>query len=177
MNKSKVSLLIYDAEGNKHEMELSYSALGFALNGVEDTPENAKFLEYLATHPAAHVRHALAQKDFLTEKTISILSRDKSVSLLSNLVWRTAYKKYANEADISYAIDCDVEVAKDIATNITEFKKVSKEKILNKLLSCEDPAILEVIAGSYNTPKKIVKQFQKHTDGAIRFAASRIIED
>lgn len=171
MNTPTTSLLIYDAEGNKHEMALSHNALGYALNSVENTEENAKFFEFLATHPAEHVRQALAQNDFLTEKTIRILSRDKSVSVLRNLVWRIAYRKYATEEDINYAIDLNVEVAVEIARNVTEFKKVSKQKILKKLLSCKDPAILEIVAGSYDTPKNIVKQLEKHSDGAVRYSA------
>lgn len=177
MNTPKVSLTIVDAEGNSTQMPLSFQTLASAISASEDTLENSKYYELLAIHPASIVREAIARKNFLNEKTVSILSSDKSVHVLRILAWNIAYKKYAKEKDIEYAIDCDNEVASSIASDMGEFKKVNKQTIVKKLLSCEDPAIIEAVAGSYDSPKKIVRQMKRHTDGAIRFAASRILGD
>jgi len=177
VNTPKVSLTIVDAEGNSTQMPLSFETLASAISASEDTLENSKYYELLAIHPASIVREAIARKSFLNEKTVSILSSDKSVNVLRLLAWSNAYKKYAKEKDIEYAIDCDNEVASTIAIDMGQFKKVNKQTILKKLLSCEDPTIIAAVAGSSDSPKKIFAKLKKNSDGAIRFAASTRLPD
>lgn len=171
-----ITLQVQVGKQNSLELPLSFEVLPSLVSRIPDNPENAVYFEAFAHHNSSDVRESIANKDYLNEQTIRLLCRDRSVEVIRNLVRSLAYRKYATEDDILWAVEKDIHSAITIAQDFEMYEKIDVQTVVEKLIHVADPAISLAIAGNMSTPKKITKQLLKHSDPMVQYQAKMTLD-
>ena len=143
---------------------LSYEDVSSIISALQDNESNQKIFEAGAIHSASNVREQVASKDNLSEAAVKILVKDKAINVLRNLVRSQKFKETADQKTLEEFIDRDPEVAQSIAGDLDSFSEADQNALAQKLASHADLTVLNALAGSYNTPKKILKTLSGHSD-------------
>lgn len=160
-----------------YEAPVSYDALSSFASNALDCESNEEFFAALSQHPSSSVREQVAYKDKLNEDTVMALAGDSSISVLRNLVRSSGFRRYATEDLVLELIDRDVEIACTIAQNFESFENVDRQKVIDQLISSNDPAVVAAVAGNYSSPKKTLKELLKHPDPYVAEEAKRVMDN
>jgi len=156
---------------------ISYEAMSSIISNSPDL----KYFEnlYLAASKSTSsvVRENVAYKENLNKETVEILIKDDSINVLRSLVRNKGFKKYAAHDDIERLFLLDAEIAKDIAGYFVSFENADSEKLIKIILDSNDPGILYALVGSYNSPKKILKDLSEHSDPYVASEAKNRLEN
>lgn len=155
------------------ERELSYDELNSIISTAQDTEDNRELFRLAANHPAGIVRENVAYKEKLSEDTVLLLSKDKNIQVLRNLVRTEKFKEIATIDEIERLMTLDTDIAQTIASDTSVFPEVDQNNLINSILKLNDPSILGCLASSWTTPKKILKELAKHSDLYVSSEAKR----
>ncbi len=157
-------LIVSDGENTILSKSLSYESVSNIISNSTDCDENSELFDVAALHPASSVREYVAYKDNISDATLKKLSSDQSISVLRNLVRSRKFKEQANYDDVVRLIGLDIEIAQSIASDIEAFSEIDTGKLAQLIASHEDPSVVASLAGSYGTPKKVLKSLLGHPD-------------
>ena len=156
---------------------LSYEDVSSIISALQDNESNQKIFEAGAIHSASSVREQVASKDNLSESAVKVLVQDKAINVLRNLVRSQKFKETADQKTLEELIDRDPEVAQSIAGDLDSFSEADQNALAQKLASHVDLTVLNALAGSYNTPKKILKTLSGHSDPYIASQAKEQLDN
>lgn len=143
---------------------LSYDAVSNIVSNASDNKDNEDLFVVAARHPASNVREYVAYKDHMPDSAMKLLSTDKSISVLRNLVRSQKFKEHATIEELEKLLLLDTEIAQSIAGDIESFVEADTSKLAALVATHSDPSVVASLAGSYSTPKKILKTLLNHTD-------------
>ncbi len=143
---------------------LSYEAISNIVSTASDNKDNEDLFLLAARHPASNVREYVAYKDRMSDAVVKILAADKSISVLRNLVRSQKFKEHATIEDLEKLLFLDTEIAQAIAGDIDSYSEADTTRLAEIVAAHPDPAVVATLAGSYSTPKKILKSLLKHYD-------------
>lgn len=155
---------------------ISYDSVSNIVSNYEDSKESDDFFKLVAKHPASEVRENVAYKDKISPEVLTILIKDKSLAVIRNLVRSQAFKEYASAEDIERLMYSDIEVAKNIASDIESYQNADVGKLSSLILAMGDPAVLADLAYNSRTPKKILRELTKHEDPRVAAQAKRSLD-
>jgi len=175
-SKLVFKLVVEDGGKEVFAEPLSYETISNIASSYDDSKDSNKFFALAARHPASTVRENIAYKDNISKEILSLLTADKSLPVLRNLVRTEAFKKNASEEDIERLIHLDVEIAQNIAGDIDSYEQADAAKLCTMFLSMEDPSILASLAGNYNAPKKVLKELASNSDPYVALQAKNQLD-
>lgn len=143
---------------------LSYEAVSNIVSNASDSKDNEDLFLLAARHPSSNVREYVAYKDRMPDAAVKLLTADKSISVLRNLVRSQKFKEHATIEELEMFLALDTEIAQSIAGDIDSYSETDKTKLAEMVATHSDPAVVATLAGSYSTPKKILKSLLKHYD-------------
>jgi hypothetical protein len=176
---SKLKFTIHASDDGKEVFTapLSYEAFANIISNYPDHEDSNDFFLLAVKHPASTVRENIAYKDHLSSEVIEILAKDKSVSVLRNLVRSSAFKEQASHEMLEKLINLDIEIAQSIAGDVESFQEADVTKLANLLAVHEDPSVVASLANNYSAPKKILKKLLTHPDPYVANAAKARLEN
>ncbi len=165
-------------EGDKpvYSANLSYEAVSDFVTNFPDKSDSNDFFILAAQHPVSTVREQVAYKDSLNSDTVEILKNDASISVLRHLVRSSAFRETASQDYLEKIIPLDVEIARNIASEIQLFEQADVNKLATFLAGNPDPSVAASLAQNYSTPKKILKALTTHKDPYIAAEAKARLE-
>jgi len=156
---------------------LSYEAVSNIVSNASDNRDNADLFSLAARHPASTVREYVAYKDHMPDSAVKLLSADKSIAVLRNLVRSQKFKEHATLEELEKLISLDTEIAQSIAGDIESFPEADTSKLAALVATNSDPSVVASLAGCYSTPKKILKTLLNHADPHVVSEAKGRLED
>jgi hypothetical protein len=96
-SKLVFKLVVEDGGKEVFAEPLSYETISNIASSYDDSKDSNKFFALAARHPASSVRENIAYKDNISKEILSLLTADKSLPVLRNLVRTEAFKKNASE--------------------------------------------------------------------------------
>jgi len=156
---------------------LSYEDVYGIISGLQDNDGNSKIFEVASKHAASNVREQAASKDHLSEVAIKALVNDPSINVVRSLVRSQKFKGSVDQKTLEMLIDRDPEVAQSIAGDLDSFSEADQNSLAQKLASHSDLTVLNALASSYNTPKKILKALSSHSDPYIASQAKEQLDN
>ena len=168
-------IVVYQDETRILSAPLSFEALGAIISDYPKTDSHDRFMELAAQHAAISVREAVASKDRLTEKTVSLLASDSNPSVLSNLVSSAAFRRFATLSVLQDIAKKDMNIARTIADCLDSFERVSPGELAEFLITLEDHSVLLAMANNWRTPVHLLRQLEKCQDPAIASQAKATI--
>lgn len=173
---SAIFKLIIEVDGNEvSNEEIGYQSLNALVNSVPDVPEACDLCGYLALSPSWQVRADIAYRDHLNEKTVELLAEDPSVEVRRRLCSQTPFKEWAPTELLLNYISSDIEIARIIASNISEYNNADVNAMATKLFNHSDPDVRASLAQNWGAPKKVLKQLLSDSDLSVRAAAERTL--
>lgn len=170
--------LVVSENGNEVlSTTLSYEAMRNIISNASDNKDNSELFSLAAKHPAAEVREQVAHKDNLLPDAIELLSKDKSVSVLRNIVRTKKFKESASFEELGALLALDSEIAESIARDVEDYTEVDTNKLAQAIAEHPDPMVVAGLAGNYSTPKKILKSLLKHSDPYVVSEAKERLND
>lgn len=173
MNKVIFKIVVNKDGKDTLTRELSYDELNSIISAAQDIEDNQELFRLAACHSAGIVRENVAYKEKLSEDTVLLLSKDKNIQVLRNLVRTEKFKEIATIEELERLMALDTDIAQTIANDTAVFPEVDQNKIIDLILKVNDPSILGCLAGSWTTPKKILKELAKHSDLYVSSEAKR----
>lgn len=165
MSKTTEFKLVISGDGKDvFSTTLSYDLLSSIVSAYPDDAKSQDFFTMAAKHPASIVREQVAGKDNLSEKTVNMLVSDKSISVLRALVNSSSFKHVATEDILKKYVMMDVELAQNIASNLSYFEQADTTKLATFIALHPDPAVVSSLAGNSDAPKKILRKLLHHSD-------------
>jgi len=178
MSKKLVFKLVVTANGEEVLSKLlSYEAVSNIVSNASDNKDNEDLFTLAASHPASIVRENVAYKDRMPEAAVEILSSDKSISVLRNLVRSKKFKELATLDLLEKLLTLDSEIAQTIAGDIESYSEADSAKLVGIIATHSDPYVVASLAGSYSTPKKVLKTLLNHADPYVVSEAKGRLED
>jgi hypothetical protein len=156
---------------------LSYEAVSNIVSNASDNKDNEDLFTLAASHPASTVRENVAYKDHMPETAVKILSADKSIGVLRNLVRSQKFKEHATLDMLERLLALDIEIAQSIAGDIESYSDADSAKLAGIVATHSDPSVVASLAGSYSTPKKVLKTLLNHADPYVVSEAKGRLED
>lgn len=156
---------------------LSYDAVSSIVSNASDNRENEDLFLVAARHPASSVREYVAYKDHMPDAAMKLLSSDKSISVLRNLVRSQKFKEHATIEELEKLLALDTEIAQSIAGDIESFAEADTSRLAALVATHSDPSVVASLAGSYSTPKKILKTLLTHADPYVVSEAKSRLEN
>lgn len=175
-NKFDFKIVVEQAGKVVYSEALSYENVANIVDNYEDSAKNNDFFALAITHPSASVRENIARKDKICEEIVNSLMNDPSVSVLRTLVRSAAFKEHASQEVVERLVNFDTEIVQTVAGDFESFQQINSSKMLTVLMGLDDPSILYYLAGNYNTPKKVLKELQNHSDPYVASEARRRLE-
>jgi hypothetical protein len=157
--------------------KLSYEAVSNMVSNASDGSENEDLFIVASKHPSSNVREQVAYKDKLSDEVVDLLSEDKSVAVLRNLVRSQKFKDTASTDKLKSLMSLDVEIAYNIAGDLESYSDADKDELSTFILQHSDPYVLGALAGSYSTPKKTLKLLLKNSDPYVAAQAKSRLDD
>ena len=170
-------LVVTDSNKEVYETILSYEVISSIVSSYPDKEDSNEFFELAAQHSASVVRENVAYKDSLSIDVLNLLSKDKSIAVLRNLVRTNAFRENATQDEILDLINLDVEIAQTIANYVESFEKADINTLALALSKHDDPSVVASLAGNYGTPKKVLKTLVNHPDPYVANEARSRLED
>jgi hypothetical protein len=156
---------------------LSYEAVSNIVSNASDNKDNEDLFLLAARHPAGNVREYVAYKDHMPDAAVKVLAADKSIGVLRNLVRSQKFKEHATIEELEKLLSLDTEIAQSIAGDIESYSEADTTKLAELVAAHSDPSVVASLAGSYSTPKKILKSLLKHSDPYVVSEAKGRLED
>ena len=113
----------------------------------------------------------------MPEAAVKILSSDKSIGVLRNLVRSQKFKEYATLDALEKLLVLDTEIAQLIAGDIESYSEADSAKLAGIIATHSDPSVVASLAGSSSTPKKVLKTLLNHADPHVVSEAKGRLED
>lgn len=173
MSKLQFKLVVLSEGKEELNRDLSYDEVNSIISSAQDVEENQNLFLLDANHPAGCVRENVAYKEKLSDETVKLLLKDKNLQVLRNLVRTEKLKEIATLEDLERLISLDTDIAQTIAGDTSVFPEVDQNKLITIIMKDNDPSVLGALAGSWNTPKKILKELVKHSDSYVSSEATR----
>ena len=179
MSKIVHKLVVEADEQEVHSVVLDSEALAPLVGALpyrkcED--EYVSLLGYLAQSPSSEVRKAVAENNAINEDILELLAKDKAVEVRRSVSYCDKFKTWATEEIVIDYIQSDIECAKTIARDLSEFTEIDINAIADALRNHSDPGVRTVLADSYNAPKKILKQLLTDPEHSVRCAARESLD-
>ncbi len=156
---------------------LPYEAVSNIVSNASDNKDNEDLFLLAARHPASSVREYVAYKDRLPDAAVKLLAADKSISVLRNLVRSKKFREHATIEELEKFLVLDTEIAQTIAGDIDSYSEADTTRLAEFVAAHSDPSVVAVLAGSYSTPKKILKSLLKHHDPYVVSEAKERLEN
>jgi hypothetical protein len=165
----KISLKIENME-----CQLSLNDLNYLVGSISDIPINAPLFSKLALHPSATIRREIACKESIDGNTVRILSQDKDLGVLCNIVRCKIFQKNSSFGEVQRLIGLgSSELCENLASFLDHYKRTDLDKIVGLLMSNSDPNVRKTLAENWDIPKKFLKQLEKDAEPSVRLAACR----
>lgn len=175
MGSAKFKLIV-EVDGNEvSNDELGSQALSGLVNSCPDAVEYRSLFGYLALSPSSQVRADVAYRDNLCEKTVELLANDSSMDVRRRLCVQTTFKEWVSTEMLADFINSDADMAKTIASAISEYSNADVNTIATELAKHTDPDVRLSLADNWGTPKKLLKQLLSDNDASVRASAKRTL--
>lgn len=175
--KLEFKLVVLEDGAEIARQALSYETMSSIVSSIPDNEANEAFFSIMAHHPSVQVRENVAYKDNISEETVQLLAKDKSVAVLRNIVRNSKFKESATLEQLLAFLEIDVDVAQSIAGNISDYSEADSNKLAQAVANHPDPSVAYYLADSYSAPKKILKALTTHIDPNVASAAKRTLDN
>ena len=175
--KYEYKLVVTEAGEEVLSKPLSYDAVASIISNAGDSEDNEDLFTLAASHASSAVRENVAYKDHIPDSVVKLLSTDKSIGVLRNLVRSQKYKEHASLDELEKLITLDIEIAQSIAGDVESYSEADTNKLSTIVASHPDPSVVASLAGNYSAPKKILKALLNHADPFVVSEAKRRLED
>ncbi len=146
------------------DITLGYELVEIIASSLPDAEGCVEIFSALAKHPSSTVRASIACKDRLDDITVQLLISDHSIEVLRRVVDSESAKKELTTDQLLSYIEKDVELAKSIADNLSDFDLADIGTLARSLASHSDPSVRGAFARSRSAPKAELKKLLNDID-------------
>ncbi|MBT6193881.1 MAG: HEAT repeat domain-containing protein [Proteobacteria bacterium] len=175
MSSVKFKLVIEIDAAEVYNEELGAECVSGLTSRLQDMEETKELFGYLAQCASSEVRIDIAYMDNLNEETVELLSRDASIDIRRRLCGATPFREWASTELLIEYIKADIDCAKTIAGGLGDYNDADPNKVAIELCKHSDPDVRNALAGSWGTPKKLLKQLLSDPDASVRASAKRTL--
>ncbi|CAN1503980.1 hypothetical protein MCEREM21A_00585 [Sphingomonadaceae bacterium] len=143
---------------------------------IPDVAENKSIFGHIAKSSSSEVRSEIAYKDHLNEDTVELLSQDASIDVRRRICSQSSFREWASTEILLEYIRADIECAKTIAGNISEYSNADVNEVAIEICEHADPDVRNALAGSWGAPKKFLKKLLSDPDASVRSSAQRSLD-
>ncbi|SMP80836.1 hypothetical protein SAMN06295888_13615 [Desulfonatronum zhilinae] len=149
-------------------------------NLVYSIPDESRHNDVIAelarsTHP--HVRMAVASRDTLDRKIVSILVEDTQIDVLRNLVSNSRARMFITETCLLRLIKTeDHDILVTVAENLDSFPHCDEDVLAEKLARMDNPVIRGILAENVSVSRQVLEQLSHDEDEDIAEKAADSLE-
>lgn len=167
----QVRLLIESESAGVFNEEIGYETVIGLVRHLDDAASNKGLFGHLARHASWEVRCSVAGMDNIDEATVELLCQDPCIEVRRALSDHALFREWASTAILHKLAAADIECARNIAYNLRDFTRADVNLLAGELSRHTDPDIRRVLASTYATPKKILRQLLWDGDPGVRASA------
>ena len=168
--------IVVEIDKRSASVEIGVDTMSQIIGRIPCNKDTQDFFKMLAEIQSEKLQENIAANDHMFIDILKSLSMKDHPNVLRNLVRNENAKKFITT---DQAINCisDNYTIESIISALDQFEEIDSDTLIKKLITNSNPDIRQMIAESYNIPKKYKKMLLKDNDPDVRNAAFKSVND